>query len=119
MSSTAAISCSSRIGGGVRQQRDGARPLDRERQLALVPGAVAGDAARDDLAALAQEAAEDARVLVVDQHLLVGAEAAHLAAAHATPAEAATLGLRPALAPVPHRAYLISGEPFVGHFHAL
>src|SRR5262249_46455454 len=73
---------SSRDGEG--QERDLARALDRERHLALVQGAVAADAARDDLAALADEVLERLRVLVVDDQRLVGA-----VAADALPAEAA------------------------------
>src|SRR5437016_4781245 len=89
---------SSRIGGGERQERDGARALDGERERALVPGAVAGDAARDDLAALGEEVPECPGVLVVDQHRLVGAEAADLSPPHAATAEATALALPPPLA---------------------
>src|SRR5262245_55159754 len=46
-------------------------------------GAVARDACRNDLAALAQERPERTRVLVVDRHLLVGAEPADFPAADA------------------------------------
>jgi hypothetical protein len=56
------------------------------RQLALVPRAAARDAARNDLAALADEAAETAYVLVVDEVDLVGAELTDL-----PPAEPAAL----------------------------
>src|SRR4051812_5189821 len=86
MTSTA-ISVSSRVGGGVRQQGHRPRPLDRARQRALMARAIAGDPARDDLAALAEEAAEHARVLVVDEHRLVGAEPAALPPAHAATTE--------------------------------
>src|SRR5581483_5183439 len=88
-----AISVSSRIGRRVRQERDRPRPLDRQRQLALVPRAVPRDPARDDLPPLGKEVPEDARVLVVDQHRLVGAEATDLPAAHAAAAEASALAL--------------------------
>src|SRR2546425_12504735 len=50
----------------VRQQRQLARPLDRGRELALVPRAHAGQATRQDLAALRQEPAQGAVVLVVE-----------------------------------------------------
>src|SRR3989441_6115186 len=50
----------------VRQQRQLARPLDRGRELALVPRAHAGQATRQDLAALRQEPAQRAVVLVVE-----------------------------------------------------
>jgi hypothetical protein len=56
------------------------------RQLALVPRAAARDAARNDLAALADEAAETAYILVVDEVDLVGAELTDL-----PPAEPAAL----------------------------
>jgi len=57
----------------VRQQGNRARPLDRVRQLALVPGAAARDATGDDLASLAHEASQTPDVLVVDQIDFVGA----------------------------------------------
>src|SRR5262245_11341969 len=82
---------SSRIGSGVGQERNCARPLDGERESALMPGAVAGDAARNDLAAFGEEVPERARVLVVDEHRLVGAEATDLPPPHAAAAEAAAL----------------------------
>src|SRR2546422_9589610 len=73
------MGCSSRIGGGVGQQRHGAGALDRDRELALVAGAVARDAAGDDLAPFGEEVPEGGGILVVDQHRLVGAEATDLA----------------------------------------
>src|SRR5262245_573441 len=94
------IGISSRVGRGVRQKRDRPCPLDGERQRALVAGAIAGDAARDELPALAQEVPERARVLVVDQHLLVGAEAADLPTAHAAAPEATSLAFSAALAAI-------------------
>src|SRR5262249_30646531 len=60
--------------------------LDRMRQLPLMTRAAAGDAARNDLAALAHEAAEAAHVFVVDEVDLVGAELTDL-----PPAEPAAL----------------------------
>src|SRR5207237_585190 len=68
-----------------RQERDLARALDRERDLALVRGAVAADAARNDLAALADEVLERLRILVIDDERLVGAVAAHALPAHPAP----------------------------------
>src|SRR5712691_156889 len=50
----------------VGQQRELPRPLDRGRKLALVPRAHPRQAARQDLAALGQEAPERALVLVVE-----------------------------------------------------
>ena len=51
---------------GVRQQREEARALDRHRELALVEGLRAGDAARHDLARLGDVALERGQILVVD-----------------------------------------------------
>src|SRR6266511_3718236 len=70
----------------VGQDRQHAGALDGRRHLALVEGAVAADAARDDLAALGEEVLELTLVLVVDLQRLVGAETAHLAPAEAAPA---------------------------------
>src|SRR5262245_7085389 len=69
----------------VRQQGHRARALDRMGQLPLVPRAAAGNAARDDLAALGDEAAEPTHVLVVDEVDLVRAKLANLPASKATP----------------------------------
>src|SRR5207249_1892281 len=90
-----------RVGCRERQQRHRARPLDGERQLPLVARAVAGDAAREDLAPLGEEGPEHARVFVVDQHALVGAEAADLPPPHAPAAEPPPLAHPPALAALP------------------
>src|SRR6202041_878188 len=65
-------------GAGVREQRHLARVLDRGRDVALVPGAVPGDPARADLAAVGDVLAEKARVLVVHVRDLVVAEGADL-----------------------------------------
>src|SRR5437762_5761772 len=65
-----------------RQQRDVARALDRRSELPLVLGAVAGDAVRDQLAALGDEVAEQPNVLVIDRYPL-GTEAANLPPLHA------------------------------------
>src|SRR5579859_4377374 len=46
-----------------RQKRNHARPFDRHCQLALMPGAVPGSAARYDLAALGDETLQGAHVL--------------------------------------------------------
>src|SRR6266511_4396122 len=78
-------------GHGERHQRDHAGALDRRRHLALMGGAVAADPARDDLAAVGDEVLQRLRILVVDGHVLVGAEAAHLAAREATLARGLTL----------------------------
>ena len=58
------------------QQGDVARALDGERHLALMFRAVARNAAGQDLSALRDEAAELARVLIVDVIYLVHAERA-------------------------------------------
>ena len=59
-----------------RQQGDVARALDSQRYLALMLGAVARDTAGQDFSALRDEAAELARVLIVDVIYLVHAERA-------------------------------------------
>src|SRR5207244_13040814 len=66
------------LGGYVRQQGHRARALDGVGELALVARAAAGDPARDDLAALGDQAAQAAHVLVVDEVDLVSAELADL-----------------------------------------
>src|ERR1700761_9614462 len=68
------------------QERDLTRALDRERDLALVPRAVAADAARDDLGALRDGVLERLGALVVDAQDLVGAVAADPLAAGAAAA---------------------------------
>ncbi len=78
--------------GRVRQQRDVAGALERDGQLALVPGAGAGLAARLDLGALGQVAAQAVDLLVVDLDGLVGAEGADLAAASVAVVVVALLG---------------------------
>src|SRR5437763_9678764 len=65
----------------VRDQRDLPRALDRGLQLALVHRAGARDPARQDLAALGHERADELHVLVVDVVDLVRAELADLAPA--------------------------------------
>src|SRR2546425_552433 len=74
------------VGRDVRQQRDRARALDGVGERALVPRAAAGNAARNDLAALGDEATQTPDVLVVDDVDLVRAELADL-----PPAEPAAL----------------------------
>src|SRR5487761_2659102 len=71
---------------GEGQERDVARPLDRDSHLALVTRAVPADAAGDDLAALADEVLQRLRVLVVDDRGLVRAVLADALLAAATPA---------------------------------
>src|ERR671939_161392 len=65
----------------VWQQPELARALDRDRELALVAPAGAGDPGRADLALLAHRAAQRAEVLVVHDVDLVAAELAWLAPA--------------------------------------
>src|SRR3989442_15787669 len=65
----------------VRNQRDLARALDRDLQLALVHRARAGDSARQDLAALRHEGPDKLHVLLVDVVVLVRAELAYFAPA--------------------------------------
>src|SRR5438105_8171507 len=106
----------------VGEQRHVARALDGGGHFALVPGAVAGDAAGNDLAALGDEVLEVAGVLVVDLEVLVGAVAAHLAPAEAAPAPlhvvaaalaavAAALVLVAALAAVTAAAFFLESVP--------
>src|SRR3546814_20506666 len=74
----------------VRKQRQEAGTLDRTRQLTLLLGRHGGDAARHDLAALRNEALQQARVLVVDlRRLRPGARAALAATEEGAPATAA------------------------------
>src|SRR5690606_3612689 len=65
----------------VRQQRNLPGPLDGHGQLALVPGAVAGDAPRQHLGPLGQEAAQAAGFLIIDAVDFVDAERANLSSA--------------------------------------
>src|SRR5438270_3712969 len=65
--------------GCVREQRDGARPLERGGQRPLVAGTGPGDAAGQDLAPVADEAAQPRDLLVVDVGDLLDAERADLA----------------------------------------
>src|SRR5688500_17748588 len=67
--------------GGVRQQRDLARPHDRGAQLALVQRTGARDPARQDLGALRHERRQQLHVLVVDVVDLLDADLADLAPA--------------------------------------
>src|ERR1700760_1552824 len=68
---------------GEGEERNVARAADRELHLALVTGAVAADAAGDDLAALGHEVLERLRILVVDDQRLLRAIAADAALAAA------------------------------------
>src|SRR5439155_10702410 len=63
-----------------RHQRDHARALDGDADLALVLRAIARDAPRDDLAAIGDEVFEGLRIFVIDIDVLIGAEPANLAA---------------------------------------
>ena len=65
------------MGPGDRQQGDVPGALYSLGYLPLMLGAVSGNPARDNLAALADEIAEGAGILVIDVYLLIGAEAAH------------------------------------------
>src|SRR5579871_2147451 len=65
---------------GERDQHDVARLLDRLGQAPLMRGAHARDPPRRDLAALADEGAQQANVLVVDIVDFIDAEPAHLLA---------------------------------------
>src|SRR5688572_31879320 len=80
---------------GVRDERQLARPHDRRAQLALVHGARARDATRQDLGPLGDERHQELGVLVVDVVDLVRAELADLAAAEHRPALLAVLARLP------------------------
>src|ERR671928_800326 len=67
--------------GGIRQQRQLARPFEGRGEPALMLGTGAGLAARLDLAALREEAAQARRILVVDALHVVNTEAADAATA--------------------------------------
>src|SRR5688500_17036973 len=69
---------------GIRQQREIARALHRDRQLPLVVRLGAGDAARHDLAGLGDVAFQDAAIFVVVLLDAFGGEAAKLTAAEKT-----------------------------------
>src|SRR5687768_16824433 len=69
---------------GIRQQRQIARALHRDRQLPLIMRLGAGDAARHDLAGFRDVALQDAEIFVVDLLDAFGGEAAELTAAEET-----------------------------------
>lgn len=66
------------------------RPLDGNSQITLVTGAHAGLATRIDFAPLADEAAQTANILIVNDLHLVHAEAAHSSAWWEAPPSAST-----------------------------
>src|SRR5438105_14427419 len=74
---------------GVGQEREKARPLDRHRELTLIEGFRAGDAARNDLARLGGIALQGGEILVVDRLHAFSGEAAELAATREAAAAAA------------------------------
>jgi hypothetical protein len=78
-----------------RQERDVPAPLDGNGDLPLVAGAVAGDAAGEDLAALGDEKLQGLEVLVVDERRLIDAEPADLPS-DLEPFFAVAAGARPA-----------------------
>src|SRR3712207_4762886 len=65
----------------VGEKAEVAGALDRGGQLALLLAGNGGDPARDDLAALGDEALEQADVLIVDEGSVLAREGAALAAA--------------------------------------
>src|SRR6185436_12347414 len=69
---------------GIRQQRQIPRSFDRDRQLALIARAGAGDAARHDLAGLGDVLLQQFEILVVDLFDAFRGEAAELLAAELT-----------------------------------
>src|SRR5438309_2187250 len=107
------IACSS--ARAERQERHLSRVLDRRGHVALVLRAVAGDAARTDLAPVGHELLQQPHVLEVDIVDLVLAEDADLALllllpalvvlllADSFPAAAAALSRHPGVSPLLHR----------------
>src|SRR5579871_5907793 len=69
------------LGDQVGQQRQEAGALDRLGEFTLLLGRYRGDATRHDLAALGNEALQEAHVLVVDLRRIGAGERAALAAA--------------------------------------
>jgi hypothetical protein len=63
---------------GERQERNIPAPLHRHGHFALMPRAIAGDAAGKDLAPFGNEESEGLHVLVIDERGLVNTEPAHL-----------------------------------------
>ena len=87
------------VSAGVRQQRQEARPLDRDRQLSLMARVRAGATAGIDLAPVGDEPAQDGNILVV-WRLLLSAEITDLAPGEVPPPSGAPLPLWCALHPV-------------------
>src|SRR5260370_29036798 len=77
--------CRARLLHQIGKQAEKARPLDRPRQLPLFLGRYRGDAARHDLAALRDEALQEAHVLVVDLRRVRARERAGFAPAKERP----------------------------------
>jgi hypothetical protein len=71
--------------GGLGEQGHRARAANGAGELPLVAGTASRDPARGDLAALRNEVAEPANILVVDQADPIDAELANLAAAEPAP----------------------------------
>src|SRR5258705_4346149 len=71
--------------GGLGEQGHRTRAADGTGQLPLMPGAAPRDATRGDLAALRDEVAEPANILVVDEADAIDAELANLAATEPAP----------------------------------
>src|SRR5690606_41021382 len=90
---------------GVRQERHLASVLDGGRDVTLVLGAVAGHAARTDLAAVGDELPQQGRVLVVDVGDLLLAEHANLLLRFAN----SSLGHRGAPSRAPREAGMVTG----------
>src|SRR4029077_10833098 len=69
---------------GVRKQREEARALDRDRELALIEGLGARNAARHDLAGLGDVALQSRKILVIDGFHALGGESAEFLAPRKT-----------------------------------
>jgi len=68
------------VGAGYRQQSDVTCPLDCLGNFSLVLGAVPGNPAGNNLAALGNKIAQGAWILVINGYLLIGAETANFTA---------------------------------------
>jgi hypothetical protein len=83
------------MNGGVGQQGDVPRPLDGQRQLALVFGTIARNAPGNDFPALRNEIAQRSHVLVIYLEGAVGTKTADLTPVESTSFASNDHGLSP------------------------
>src|SRR6266851_2797501 len=98
-----------------REQRDEPRAFDRHRKLPLVTRAIAGGAARYNLAALGDKALQSAEVLVINAERFVGTKATNLATSAPGSAASARTLTPAAFMTVRSRASLIYSSFFICH----